>query len=149
VVTRAKRAGLRCLVRDDSDPGSDAATRRRLGAAAGRLTPGGACVTPLALVAFRLPHAGPAPKLDEAGDSGYLWETTVKPDPAVLTRRKTIRQGPPCSRLPTPCAGGTDTAFFRHVGNAAGRTKLGLAEFRFGRRSSKPLESLRLTVRVR
>jgi predicted secreted protein len=128
-------------------------------------------VIPVLLVAASLAHAAPAPKtltesdsgktvtiaphqllrikLDESTDGGYSWETTVKPDPAVLTRRKTIRKGPPCSKNPIPCAGGGDTVFFRYVGNAAGRTKLRLGEFRFGERSKPAEESFRVTVRVR
>jgi predicted secreted protein len=130
-------------------------------------------VIPLLLVAASLAHAAPAPKtvtasangttvtiaphqllrikLDEASDGGLEWLTTVKPDPAVLAHRKTRRTSPPC---PTPdgqaCpVGAPVTVYFRYVGKASGETKLRLSEYRFGRRSSKPAESFRLTVRVR
>ena len=127
---------------------------------------------PLLLVAAGLAHAAPAPKtvtaaasgttvtiaphqllrikLDEAADGGFEWLTTVKPDPAVLTQRKTRRTTPPCPPQPQPCPLGRPvTAYFRYVGKATGRTKLRLGEYRFGRRSSKPAESFRVTVRVR
>jgi hypothetical protein len=129
-------------------------------------------VIPLLLVAAGLGHAAPAPKtvtrsasgttvtiaphqllrikLDEASDGGFEWLTTVKPDPAVLTRRKTRRTTPSCPPLPQVCPVGQGaTVYFRYVGHATGRTKLRLGEFQFGRRSSKPAESFRLTVRVR
>jgi predicted secreted protein len=130
-------------------------------------------VIPLLLVAASLGHAAPAPKtlteadsgktvtiaphqllrikLDEASDGGFEWLTTVKPDPAVLAHRKTRRTSPPCpTREGQVCPVGQGvTVYFRYVGNAAGRTKLRLGEYRFGRRSSKPAETFRLTVRVR
>ena len=95
------------------------------------------------------PHQLLRIQLDKASDGGFSWETTLKPDPAVLTHRKTIRKPPACQKNPVPCVGGSDTLFFRYVGHAAGRTKLRLGEFQFGRRTSKPAESFRLTVRVR
>jgi hypothetical protein len=126
-------------------------------------------VIPLLLVAVGLAHAAPAPKtvtesaagrtvaiaphqllriqLDECDDCGFRWETTLKPDPAVLTQRRTIRKLPACAQQPG-CVGGSETAFFRYVGDAAGRTKLRLGYFGPGR-PSKPSESFRLTVRVR
>jgi predicted secreted protein len=93
------------------------------------------------------PHQLLRIKLDEATDGGFSWETTVKPDPAVLIRRKTIRKAPSCTGQVCSVGGG-DTVFFRYVGHAAGRTKLRLGEFGPGR-PSKPSESFRLTVRVR
>ena len=130
-------------------------------------------VMPVLLVAFSLAHAAPAPKtlteadsgktvtiaphqllrieLDEASDGGFEWLTTVKPDPAVLTQRKTRRTSPPCpTREGRVCpVGAPVTVYFRYVGKASGRTKLRLGEYRFGRRSTKPAESFRVTVRVR
>jgi predicted secreted protein len=129
-------------------------------------------VIPLLLVAASLGHAAPAPqtltesdsgkivtiaphqllriKLDEAADGGFEWLTAVKPDPSVLAQRKTRRTTPPCPPQPQTCPVGRPvTVYFRYVGNAAGRTKLRLGEYRFGRRSSKPAESFRVTVRVR
>jgi hypothetical protein len=129
-------------------------------------------VIPFLLVAASLAHAAPAPKtvtesakgttvtiaphqllrikLDEADDGGFRWETTVKPDPAVLAHRKTRRTSPPCpTREGQVCpVGRAVTVYFRYVGNAAGRTQLRLGEFGPGR-PSKPSESFRLTVRVR
>jgi predicted secreted protein len=129
-------------------------------------------VIPLLLVAASLAHAAPAPKtvtesangttvtiaphqllrikLDEASDGGFSWETTLKPDPAVLAHRKARRTTPPCpTREGQVCPVGRPvTVYFRYVGKAAGRTKLRLGEFGPGR-PSKPAESFRLTVRVR
>ncbi len=124
---------------------------------------------PLLLVALGLAHAAPAPKtvtesdkgrtvaiaphqllrikLDECGSCGYGWETTRKPDPAVLSHRKTIRTQPSCTQLVCP-VGGDDTVVFRYVGNGAGRTKLRLGYFGPGR-PTKPTASFGLTVRVR
>ena len=86
-------------------------------------------------------------KLDESSDGGFRWETTVRPDPAVLTSRRTIRKAPSCTGQVCP-VGGSDTVFFRYVGHAAGRTTLRLGEFGPGR-PAKPSVRFRLTVRVR
>lgn len=128
---------------------------------------------PLLLVAASLSHAAPAPKtltesdsgktvtiaphqllrikLDEASDGGFQWLTAVKPDPAVLAHRKTRRTTPPCpTREGQVCpVGAPVTVYFRYVGKASGQTKLRLGEYRFARRSSKPAETFRVTVRVR
>jgi predicted secreted protein len=128
-------------------------------------------VIPLLLVAASLAHAAPATKtvtasangttvtiaphqllrikLDETSDGGFEWLTTVKPDPAVLAHRKTRRSSPPCPEGQACPVGAPVTVYFRYVGKASGQTKLRLGEYRFGRRSSKPAESFRLTVRVR
>ena len=97
------------------------------------------------------PHQLLRIKLDEASDGGFEWLTTIKPDPAVLGHRKTRRTSPPCpTREGQVCpVGAPVTVYFRYVGKASGQTKLRLGEYRFGRRSSKPAESFRVTVRVR
>jgi hypothetical protein len=127
-------------------------------------------VIPFLLVAFSLAHAEPktvtradsgktvtiAPhqllriKLDECrGSCGYTWKPTIKPDPAVLKRRRTIRWEQACPPQPQPCpVGRPETVTFRYVGKAAGRTKLRLGYFGPGK--DRPSEdSFRLTVRVR
>ena len=128
---------------------------------------------PLLLAAVSFAHAAPAPKtvtesasgrtvtiaphqllrvkLDECDTCGFSWETTLKPDPAVLAHRKTIRTSrPPCPvREGQVCpVGGGETTYFRYVGNGPGSTRLRLGYFGPGR-PAKPTQSFRLTVRVR